>query len=895
MSEENLSSFLNPRIFESKTGSRMTHSLSLNEKKTKCSSPGNSTYSDGKKFAMSGKRKLPASNSYPKTKRSRYCQSPSYTNTISGLEATVSTNRTTRTGNKSIKSVFSVPDTVIFSIYESSKEVDTTIGISLINFSTGEVILTEYVDSQLFIRTMNKIQLYEPTDILIPCHSVRPHMSKLATILKLNINHEIKIHIAKSSCYNNRRSIEFIKASSINKADGIQILLAKLYEKRHCLFSLAAATEFLESKSSVKGLTPKKNKVLSDYSRFRIRYEAIENTLLIDSKTVTNLELIRTLEGDEKLSLFGTLNTTCTKMGYRNLRGAILQPLTDLNGITNRLKSVEELTECEFLNGIRLVLRQLPDLDIVFSKLLTAGKKSIGVTQKINYALLIKDAIKTLEDIRQILLKFHPKSTLLSEIRNSFVNCTLQDFGILIQKYIKPDSSWASNSLELQNQRLYCLNEESNSLLGTLRSLYSKISEEILNDISCFGEKHCIHASPNFRTGVGFFIKVSDSDYIKIEKNRVNIINKVNKRGHVEFTTLPLTKKNIRLNTLITEIETLSESLVTELLYTLSKSVEELFILTESSALLDLLCCFAHNAIEYSYCFPKFSDKIFVIDARDPVMERLIKNYIRNDISSTLYSSRLQIITGANMTGKTAFLRQIPLLCIMAQMGSPIPAENAILPVYENIHTRLCNDSMEMTSSNFSFEMKEMAYILECCNAESLIIIDELGRGTSIGDGFAISLAILNYLSKLESTTFISTHFDVIPMILKNKPSIRHLHMKAQIINCNEIIKEYKASSVEITSIPKIDGISCVRNIFDEDITNSAINMSEAINKMGSFSTLSEQHYLGSATTSETEVLFMKKIMDMVEILKELNKNNGNLSHNAIKRIQYEFLENFAK
>lgn len=109
MSEENLSSFLNPRIFESKTGSRMTHSLSLNEKKTKCSSPGNSTYSDGKKFAMSGKRKLPASNSYPKTKQSRYCQSPSYTNTISGLEATVSTNRTTRTGNKSIKSVFSVP------------------------------------------------------------------------------------------------------------------------------------------------------------------------------------------------------------------------------------------------------------------------------------------------------------------------------------------------------------------------------------------------------------------------------------------------------------------------------------------------------------------------------------------------------------------------------------------------------------------------------------------------------------------------------------------------------------------------------------------------------------------------------------------------------------------
>lgn len=304
-------------------------------------------------------------------------------------------------------------------------------------------------------------------------------------------------------------------------------------------------------------------------------------------------------------------------------------------------------------------------------------------------------------------------------------------------------------------------------------------------------------------------------------------------------------KCNSRLKSITSEITMISDQIIDELFDKLNDAIFPLFMVSEAVSVLDLLCSFATlvTSSTAGYVKPVFttdhddtegnqslnSGKLALKQSRHPVLDRIMKYkpFIPNDIYAAQDTSRMNIITGVNMSGKSVYLRQIALLAIMAQTGCFIPAEFARMPIYRALYARISNDpDDDMLKSSFTAEMTEIAYILHhvkepCpsdCNSSiwsELIIIDELGRASSVADGLAVSLAITDWLvrqsfidedmsredgkiyrlsnnalkrqkatdkvTKKAVTTFMSTHFHDLAKAMGMRPGVSIINMRADV------------------------------------------------------------------------------------------------------------------
>ncbi|CCE62706.1 hypothetical protein TPHA_0D00620 [Tetrapisispora phaffii CBS 4417] len=681
---------------------------------------------------------------------------------------------------------------IFLTIFETPTDLNTRVGTCLVNYNTGEMILSDYLDSQIYIRTVNKIQLYEPTDILLPSYSLSPKMSKLATIIKFNINNSVNILEAPTKFFNPKEGSDILERSSINY-DKYLNEKAELLEKSYSLSAVSASVKYYNQKILKNG-----SNNFNNFDKYRVKYETINNTMLIDSKTIVGLELTENKFDKNGLSLFKFLDNTCTKMGQRTLRNNILQPLTDKDNIEMRLKVVQEFEKnTDSLSEIRNSLKKLQDLDKLFSKLLSNQKSSISPEQKINYILSLKESISIILTLRTEIIKLVPKSKILNEIKEILENPLVTELFTLFNSYINEDARWATSPYELQNQRTYAIKSGTNGLLAVSRELYKNTVDEIMSHIDAESEKLELALDYSYDSTRCFFLKIKKDNNIIMENFPPSLINIVNKKKYYECTTVTIMKLNLRLRELQSEITLISENVIDSLLNQMDAYIAILFMVSEAISLLDLLTTFTFNSLGKNYCYPTFSDKLYLVESRHPILENTVKQFIPNDISSTALTSRMQVITGCNKSGKSVYLKQIALLCIMAQMGSPIPADIACLPLYDKLHARVCHDTLEITSSTFTFEMKEMAYFLDNLTQSTLLIVDELGRGSSIGDGFIISLSISEFLLKAKATVFLSTHFHDLAVILQQNMSVSHLSMKT-ILEENQNLKMLFKVSTEI-------------------------------------------------------------------------------------------------
>ncbi|KAL3235535.1 MutS family protein MSH4 RNJ42_02311 [Nakaseomyces bracarensis] len=885
MSDSNLSSFLSAKVFNS-----LSAANSLNDDRTSIEhSQEAGSFRVDKSSFRSKALKISKQNSKRLGSKSITIGNKKFADTKSTRYDTL----TSRTGvSKGNRSIVSYSEVVLMSIYEKGKDINGRIGLCTVNYSTGELILTEYSDSQFFIRTINKINLLDPSDIILPSSSVSPVLSRLASILKINVNEHVRIHIGPPKSYNKIAAYEFLTTHSISNSTKLRTLQENLSGKPFALLALSVVADLLDNNSTLKTLFGKKTKQDAfDYNqKFRTRYEPVENILLINPRTIKSLELVETNSENNNITLLSFLDKTCTKMGYRHLMNSILQPFSDGEPIKNRFNAVRELMNLDIIESLRRELKKLPDLELYFSKLLAVDKITIKPVQKINFILILKDTFKTLNEIKSQILNMNFTTDILLEISNVFKGFDLVTLSKIIDNYLENDSYWATNNLELQNQRIYSIRKGQNGLLDTLRKIYTNIVDETIEYIDNFSSDYSINAEMVFQNDVGFFIKVTEKSFDVIEANKIKVINKVNKRGAIEFTTIELTNSNIRLILIIRQIEMISEKLMSDLIFEITKSIEQLFLLTESCSTLDLLCCFAVNSQEHKYCIPEISDKLLILNSRHPVLEVSIPSFVSNDISSTSDTSRVQIITGTNMTGKSVYLKQIILLCIMSQMGCPIPADSACIPIYKFMHARLCSETSEFTSSSFTNEMNEISYITDSLEKDSLLIIDELGRGTSICDGFSISLSIIDFLSSYNSTVFISTHLNMIPKILKIKPFIRHIEMNYHLSKEKKIIREFKVVTAKNIADNRKLGILSVQDYFDPELIHSALMLSEKIEKNSQYNNL----ILNNKENTDdiiSKVQEIKKVFNMVTMLKEIAKSEDSLSIGSLLKLQQDFLK----
>lgn len=516
-----------------------------------------------------------------------------------------------------------------------------------------------------------------------------------------------------------------------------------------------------------------------------------EDCVVLDRSTMVNLELFSTIrDHDTKGSLLAVMDNTKTAMGGRLLRHWLLKPLTNEAEITKRYDAVDTLlTNRSLSNQLTELLQQIPDIERIVSRL------SVGIGNARDLVTL-KQALANVIQIKSILRHsgFSPES-LRKPRKDSGPYSQNDGKGSLLQSLTSQISPNIENVISLISQTI--ADEPPVSLRegGLIKSGVNSQLDKLRKQIS--GGKEWIaelETQERERTGIsslkvrfnkvfGFYIEISKSNQHLAPENYIRKQTLVNGE---RFITEELKKQE--------EIILRAEATINDMEYkmfqeTLAKVLEHTEIMkqaAQSIAAIDCLVNFAFISQKYNYVRPKliYSGELKIKQGRHPVVEQLLDNtqFVPNDVLLDTNGHQLILITGPNMAGKSVFLRQVALISLMAQMGSFVPAEQAYVSLVDRIFVRSgAADVITSGLSTFMVEMMETAYILNNATKNSLIIMDEIGRGTSTYDGISIAWAVAEYLvSNPEVTpkTLFATHYHELTSLEdKYKDKIKNYHM----------------------------------------------------------------------------------------------------------------------
>lgn len=272
-----------------------------------------------------------------------------------------------------------------------------------------------------------------------------------------------------------------------------------------------------------------------------------------------------------------------------------------------------------------------------------------------------------------------------------------------------------------------------------------------------------------------------------------DFINEFRKKRMVECQTLDLLKLNQKIVDSHHEVLQMSDGSIQDLIDNVREEIEPLFKACDAVAMLDMIAAFAHLATTQDYCRPEMTLTLAVKNGRHAIREKIhAEKYIPNDAYAT-QQSRFQIITGCNMSGKSTYIRSLALMAVMAQIGSFVPASYASFPIFHKLFARISmDDSIEANVSTFATEMRETAFILQNIDKRSMVIIDELGRGTSTRDGISIAIAIAEALVESEALIWFVTHFRDMATILAERNGVVNLHLAVEMGEANKMKMLYK-------------------------------------------------------------------------------------------------------
>ncbi|CCH46636.1 DNA mismatch repair protein [Wickerhamomyces ciferrii] len=754
-------------------------------------------------------------------------------------------------------------NTIICSVFEDKNKLEVKVGLAFINLGTGEIILSEILDSQTYVRTIHKLQVFDPNEVLVPAQSLRPSPNKMAVILGSNLDESVKINGVEKKHYSESYGLESIEEMAFEK--DVNYLKEVLDEKIYALRALAGGLRYLKLSSKWKNI---------EFRQYRFRYEVPESTMFIDSTTIKSLELLENLEDKHGTSLYKFLNSTKTKMGERTLKNNILQPLTDKGSIVMRSGAVKELMEKNaVLLDVRLLLKDLQDLDKLFALLLMKKGSGTEATHLVNQVILFKQAAVTAQKISQLLEG--TTSPLLQQIQDICGDPGITEVKDIIDECINEDCNWASGPLDLRNQRMYAVKAGRNGLIDISRQAYKASVDQILQYIEEVNEAHeNLQIEQSYNSRRGFFLKVQQLDESELPEV---FINTKSKKTYKETTTLELVKANARLDDIAAEILMLSENVLDDLTNEIVNYLPVLFMTSEALAILDLLQSFAETSLQWDYIVPEITGILTIRSAKHPILQKMIPNFIPNAICSVQETSRFQVITGTNMSGKSVYMKQVSILVIMAQMGCLVPAEYASFPLYNNLRARLCVDNFATTSSSFTTEMNEILCVIEDADEKSLIIIDELGRGSSLNDGFTISLAICEHLLNTNATIFLSTHFHKLSKIMGTKQGVLQNHMSSSASQNGTLKMNYRITS-GIIDIRRY-GVKIATKFFDQDVINRAYEISKKLEELSA----------DVNSIDEVQLAKERKILNLVKIL-QYAVEHDEVSRPVLLLIQDEFL-----
>ncbi|KAJ3167556.1 MutS protein msh4 [Geranomyces variabilis] len=640
--------------------------------------------------------------------------------------------------------------------------IATEIGMAAMDLRSNEFLLLQFSDSPTYTKAIHKLFVLNPSEVLVSPTMMDPVKSKLTAVISENLPDVDLVPISRKY-FNVRTGMEYIKQYELDSASGS--VVGSVSEKVYCLAATAALLKYIQSQQNI---------MFANRS-VRFKYEVMEGSMMIDPSTARNLELVINLNNPRSShTLFGVLNHTCTPMGTRLLRTNILQPPCDLPTITTRL-------DAELFFGVQEALKNFLDCDALIT-LLVHNQKNVNVRhaeQAINNVISFKHTLTMIETLRHALTGV--ENVLLLAIHKTLCQPRLDLIRERIYEVINEDVTFQKNALGLRNQRCYAIKAGFNGLLDVARQTYKETTNDVYDMVTSYSDQFDLPIKVSFNPAYGFYLTLT-REQLQGRELPLEFINVEQKKKITQFTTLKLLSYNDRIQESLTEVYIMSDKIVEELLDEIRKHAAVLYKASECIALLDLTMSFAHMCTISDCVRPEFTETLAIKRGRHPIKEATTSDmFVPNDIYAS-DGANMQITTGPNMSGKSTYLRQVALLTIVAQLGSYVPAAYASVRLTDKLFSRIgMDDSLQANSSTFMLEMKETAFILQNVSSKSLIVIDELGRGTSTNDGLGITFAVCEQLAKTKAFTFVATHFQELASAMEAYPNVANLHFSVDI------------------------------------------------------------------------------------------------------------------
>ncbi|MCF7810308.1 DNA mismatch repair protein MutS [bacterium] len=508
----------------------------------------------------------------------------------------------------------------------------------------------------------------------------------------------------------------------------------------------------------------------------------VSGKLYMDASTRRNLELVESLSGNSKATLFAIIDRTVTGAGKRLLYNRLLEPLSNVKVINSRLESVAELkSKSDIRNKLSSLLKSAGDLQRFLARLGTGRGSARDLVS-------IRETLKLLPDLMKILVGVNSELILLAASQINLLSelVTLLDNALLDE----PSNSTTDGNIirDGYNEKVDELRHINNSGKSWIKGFERR--ERDRTGIS--------NLKVSYNRVFGYFIEITKSHLDKVPDDYTRRQTLVNAE---RYTVTELSEYEEKLLGAEDEIKLLENEIYCGLVNRTLQDSRELQENASVMAELDFLAALGMLAEEKNWCQPVFDsgNEIELIESRHPVVEEMLppgEKFVPNDLKLGSDDNVIMILTGPNMAGKSTYLRQVALTVILAQMGSFVPASKARIGLVDKLFTRIgALDNLAGGESTFLVEMHETAAILNNATDKSLVLFDEVGRGTSTFDGLSLAWSIIEYLHqnpRLKPRTLFATHFHEMVDLAQYLTGV---------VNYNVAVKEYEDKVVFLRKI----------------------------------------------------------------------------------------------
>jgi DNA mismatch repair protein MutS len=633
-------------------------------------------------------------------------------------------------------------------------ERDGAFGLALVDLSTGDFRATEFRGPEGAAHLVDELGRARPREILLPGSSLGWSAPSPSPISNL----KSEIPTLTETKVDDWAFHEDYGARQIREQFGVATLAGFGLEDRP--LAVAAAGAILHYARETQRST------LEHLDA--IRYFEQQDSLLLDPATLRNLEIVEPVWGGERdTTLLSTLDECVTPSGARLLKNWLLRPAIDREEIEARWDAVGELVRDTMAREeLRRVLSKVQDLERLLSKvtLATANARDL---------VALARSLELLPSIRKMMARLEaPRLRALHGRLDE-----LADVHRLLDESIHPEPPAVLTEGNLIRPGYHAELDELRAVSQNSKQLIAAIEDRERERTRIASLK------VRFNSVFGYYLEVSKPNLHLVPADYERKQTLVNAE---RFITPELKELEARILDAQERIENLERELFTEIRRRVAAQARRIRQTAQALAELDVLGSFAVLAAERGYHRPEISEdgELVIALGRHPVVERITARdasgrFVPNDLFMNSSGDRILLITGPNMGGKSTYLRQTALISIMAQIGSFVPAERAKLPVFDRIFTRIgASDNLARGRSTFMVEMTEVAGILNLASPRSLVLLDEVGRGTATFDGLAIAWAVVEYLqTHTQAKTLFATHYHELTELAELLPGVRNYHV----------------------------------------------------------------------------------------------------------------------